>query len=101
MPKLPALLLSVVLATALAAPAGAAEQRWTGPIPESAQSRIFSPVVLAGTAEDAALKAAYVEKMVSGAWAGTMNLTEPQAGSDLALIRCRAEPERAPPSYVT
>ena len=63
MPKLPALLLSVVLATALAAPAGAAEQRWTGPIPESAQSRIFSPVVLAGTAEDAALKAAgYVQE---------------------------------------
>ena len=38
------------------------------------------------------LKAAYLEKMVSGEWTGTMNLTEPQAGSDLGLIRSRAEP---------
>ena len=41
---------------------------------------------------DDALKAAYLEKMVSGEWTGTMNLTEPQAGSDLGLIRSRAEP---------
>jgi acyl-CoA dehydrogenase len=39
------------------------------------------------------LKAIYLEKMISGAWTGTMNLTEPQAGSDLALIRARAEPD--------
>jgi acyl-CoA dehydrogenase len=39
-----------------------------------------------------ALKAVYLEKMISGQWAGTMNLTEPQAGSDLAQIRSRAEP---------
>ena len=39
------------------------------------------------------LKAIYLEKMVTGAWTGTMNLTEPQAGSDLALIRSRAEPQ--------
>ena len=39
------------------------------------------------------LKATYLEKMVSGEWTGTMNLTEPQAGSDLALIRSRAEPQ--------
>ena len=38
------------------------------------------------------LKAIYLEKMISGVWTGTMNLTEPQAGSDLALIRSRAEP---------
>ena len=38
-----------------------------------------------------ALKAIYLEKMVSGTWTGTMNLTEPQAGSDLALLRTRAE----------
>ena len=31
--------------------------------------------------------------MVTGEWTGTMNLTEPQAGSDLALIRSRAEPQ--------
>jgi 3-(methylthio)propanoyl-CoA dehydrogenase len=38
------------------------------------------------------LKATYLEKLVSGQWTGTMNLTEPQAGSDLALVRTRAEP---------
>jgi hypothetical protein len=31
--------------------------------------------------------------MISGEWTGTMNLTEPQAGSDLALVRTRAEPQ--------
>ena len=40
-----------------------------------------------------ALKKVYLEKMVTGQWTGTMNLTEPQAGSDLALIRSRAEPQ--------
>ena len=39
------------------------------------------------------LKAIYLEKMITGQWTGTMNLTEPQAGSDLALIRSRAEPQ--------
>jgi alkylation response protein AidB-like acyl-CoA dehydrogenase len=39
------------------------------------------------------LKAVFLEKMVTGVWTGTMNLTEPQAGSDLALIRSRAEPQ--------
>ena len=39
------------------------------------------------------LKTTYLEKMVTGVWTGTMNLTEPQAGSDLALIRSRAEPQ--------
>ena len=38
------------------------------------------------------LKARYLEKLVSGAWPATMNLTEPQAGSDLALLRTRAVP---------
>ncbi|MFC3727296.1 acyl-CoA dehydrogenase [Neoaquamicrobium sediminum] len=38
------------------------------------------------------LKATYLEKLVSGEWMGTMNLTEPQAGSDLAALRSRAEP---------
>jgi 3-(methylthio)propanoyl-CoA dehydrogenase len=40
-----------------------------------------------------ALKRTYLEKMVAGRWTGTMNLTEPQAGSDLALVRTRAVPE--------
>jgi alkylation response protein AidB-like acyl-CoA dehydrogenase len=39
------------------------------------------------------LKSTYLEKLVTGEWGGTMNLTEPQAGSDLAAIRTRAEPQ--------
>ncbi len=38
------------------------------------------------------LQRLYVPKLVSGEWSGTMNLTEPQAGSDLGVLRCRAEP---------
>jgi len=38
-------------------------------------------------------KAVYLEKMVSGTWTGTMNLTEPQAGSDLSLIKAKAFPD--------
>jgi len=38
------------------------------------------------------LKRIYLENMISGRWTGTMNLTEPQAGSDLALLTSRAEP---------
>ena len=38
-------------------------------------------------------KATYLEKLISGQWTGTMNLTEPQAGSDLALVRTRAVPQ--------
>ena len=40
-----------------------------------------------------ALKKTYLPKMVEGAWTGTMNLTEPQAGSDLALVKSKAVPE--------
>jgi butyryl-CoA dehydrogenase len=39
-----------------------------------------------------ALKGRYLERLVSGEWTATMNLTEPQAGSDLAALRSRAEP---------
>ena len=39
------------------------------------------------------LKAAYLPKMVSGEWTGTMNLTEPQAGSDLAAVKAKAVPQ--------
>ncbi|CAN5761268.1 acyl-CoA dehydrogenase [soil metagenome] len=38
-------------------------------------------------------KAIYLEKLISGKWTGTMNLTEPQAGSDLAAVRTRAVPQ--------
>ncbi|WP_173931036.1 acyl-CoA dehydrogenase [Chelativorans sp. Marseille-P2723] len=37
------------------------------------------------------LKKTYLPKLVSGEWAGTMNLTEPQAGSDLNMLKARAE----------
>lgn len=39
------------------------------------------------------LKARYVPNMVSGRWCGTMNLTEPHAGTDLGMIKTRAEPQ--------
>jgi alkylation response protein AidB-like acyl-CoA dehydrogenase len=45
------------------------------------------------TAGTEAQKQTYVPKLISGEWTGTMNLTEPQAGSDLALVRTRAEPQ--------
>ena len=45
-----------------------------------------------GYASDA-LKEAYLPNLVTGTWTGTMNLTEPQAGSDLAAIRSKAEPQ--------
>ena len=47
-------------------------------------------ITLTGTDEQ---KATYLPKMISGEWTGTMNLTEPQAGSDLAAVRTRAEPQ--------
>ena len=40
-----------------------------------------------------ALKARYLGPLVSGEWTGTMCLTEPQAGTDLALLRTRAQPQ--------
>ena len=45
------------------------------------------------TAGSDALKAIYLPSMVAGRWTGTMNLTEPQAGSDLSMVRSRAEPQ--------
>lgn len=45
------------------------------------------------TAGTDAQRALYVPKLLSGEWTGTMNLTEPQAGSDLAMVRTRAERE--------
>lgn len=49
-----------------------------------------SAILVAGSAEQ---KQTYVPKMVAGDWAGTMNLTEPHCGTDLGLIRTRAEPQ--------
>ena len=45
------------------------------------------------------LKSVYLTKLVSGEWGGTMNLTEPQSGSDLSTLRCRAELQPEDGSY--
>ena len=45
------------------------------------------------TAGSDAQKAKFLPNMMSGKWTGSMNLTEPQAGSDLSLVRTRAEPQ--------
>ncbi|HBO79038.1 MAG TPA: acyl-CoA dehydrogenase, partial [Cupriavidus sp.] len=45
------------------------------------------------TAGSDAQKETFLPKLISGEWTGTMNLTEPQAGSDLAAVRTRAEPQ--------
>ena len=45
------------------------------------------------TAGSDAMKALYLPKLIDGSWTGTMNLTEPQAGSDLAAVRSHAEPQ--------
>jgi 3-(methylthio)propanoyl-CoA dehydrogenase len=45
------------------------------------------------TAGSDAQRTTYLPKMIDGSWTGTMNLTEPQAGSDLAAVRTRAEPQ--------
>ncbi|MEJ7139391.1 acyl-CoA dehydrogenase [Amphibiibacter pelophylacis] len=45
------------------------------------------------TAGSPELQQRYIPRLISGEWTGTMNLTEPQAGSDLAQIRTRAEPQ--------
>lgn len=45
------------------------------------------------TAGSDAQKSTYLANLISGKWTGTMNLTEPQAGSDLAMVRTRAVPQ--------
>ncbi|MFL9923362.1 acyl-CoA dehydrogenase [Herbaspirillum lusitanum] len=47
-------------------------------------------LMTAGSAEQ---QQTYLANFISGKWTGTMNLTEPQAGSDLALVRTRAQPQ--------
>ncbi len=47
-------------------------------------------LLTAGTPEQ---QAQYLPRLIDGSWTGTMNLTEPQAGSDLSLVRTRAEPQ--------
>ena len=45
------------------------------------------------TAGTDAQKSLYIPRLIDGQWTGTMNLTEPQAGSDLSMVRTRAEPQ--------
>ena len=47
-------------------------------------------LLTAGTEEQ---KSTIIPKLVDGTWTGSMNLTEPQAGSDLSMVRTRAEPQ--------
>ena len=47
-------------------------------------------LLTAGTEEQ---KSSIIPKLVDGSWTGSMNLTEPQAGSDLSMVRTRAEPQ--------
>ena len=47
-------------------------------------------LLTAGTPEQ---KATIIPKLIDGSWTGSMNLTEPQAGSDLSMVRTRAEPQ--------
>ncbi|WP_374829787.1 acyl-CoA dehydrogenase [Paenochrobactrum pullorum] len=57
----------------------------------------IGPILTIGAVEaleqhaNQAIKDIYLPKLISGEWMGTMNLTEPQAGSDLGALRCRAE----------
>ena len=50
----------------------------------------ISSILVRGSKEQ---KATYLPKLVSGEWLGTMNLTEPHCGTDLSLIRTKAEPQ--------
>lgn len=73
----------------------AAHELWNG----SNMSFALCPLLSASGTEllgeygSDAQKQVYLEKMVSGEWPGTMDLTEPQAGSDLGALRTRAEPD--------
>jgi alkylation response protein AidB-like acyl-CoA dehydrogenase len=50
----------------------------------------IASIVVKGSDEQ---KRIYLPKMISGEWTGTMNLTEPHCGTDLGLLRTRAEPQ--------
>jgi alkylation response protein AidB-like acyl-CoA dehydrogenase len=72
----------------------AAHEMWSS----AAMAFGLGPMLTMGTIEaldkhaSDALKKKYLARLVSGEWMGTMNLTEPQAGSDLAALKMRAEP---------
>jgi alkylation response protein AidB-like acyl-CoA dehydrogenase len=65
----------------------------------SNMSFALAPLLCAGATEclkhhgSEELKSTYLPRMISGEWAGTMDLTEPQAGSDLSNVKARAAPD--------
>ncbi len=71
----------------------AVQEMWNA----GAASFAVGPMLTVGAIEaivvhgSAGMKAVYLPRLISGEWTATMNLTEPQAGSDLSLIRTRAE----------
>ena len=71
----------------------AAHEMWNG----ASMAFGLGPMLTMGAVEAVSvhasdeLKRSWLDKLVSGEWMGTMNLTEPQAGSDLAALRSRAE----------
>ena len=71
------------------------EEMWNG----ANMAFTLCPMLTRGAIESIDLKGSprqketYLPKMVSGEWTGTMNLTEPQAGSDLAAVKTRATPQ--------
>jgi acyl-CoA dehydrogenase len=75
--------------------ATAVEEMWNG----ANMAFALCPLLTQGAIEALELvgtddqKARFLPKMVEGVWTGTMNLTEPQAGSDLAAVRTRAVPQ--------
>ncbi|ABM62260.1 acyl-CoA dehydrogenase [Halorhodospira halophila] len=75
--------------------ATATQEMWHG----ANMALALAPMLSAGATEllhrhgDEALRARYLGKLVSGEWTGTMDLTEPQAGSDLGQVKCRAVPD--------
>src|ERR1700724_1163370 len=74
--------------------ATAVEEKWDG----ANMAFALCPLLTQGAIEaldlcgSDALKAKFLDQMVAGVWTGTMNLTESQAGSDLAAVRTRAVP---------
>jgi alkylation response protein AidB-like acyl-CoA dehydrogenase len=72
----------------------ATQEMWNG----AAMAFALCPMLTMGAVEalgrhgSEALKARYLSRIVSGEWTATMNLTEPQAGSDVGALRTRAEP---------
>ncbi len=74
--------------------AGAIQEMWNG----ANMAFALCPLLTQGAVEllsahgSAAQKETYLPKLISGEWTGTMNLTEPQAGSDVGAVKTRAVP---------